>query len=364
MTNNHVIENATKLKVKLNDGRTFDAKLIGTDPTTDVALIKVEGEDLPTIPFGDSDALRLGEWVLAIGSPFDLQSTITAGIVSAKARHLGVITEDFPIESFIQTDAVVNPGNSGGALVNTRGELVGINTVIKSSTGTYMGYSFAVPETIVRKVVMDLKEYGVAQRAMLGVSYRAIDEDFVEQMGEELGIKKAGGLYINEVVENSAASEAGLRKGDIITAIDGVKTDDASVLVEKIAQRRPGDKVTISYDRNGSSKKVDVVLKNRVGKSEPITRETTDVAATLGGKFSDVSKQMRDKLEIRGGVQVTSIKRDGLLGRSGVKEGFVITFINDRPVLSAADLQRMDEKIATIDGVYPNGQAVRYVIVE
>ncbi|MBQ1253002.1 MAG: Do family serine endopeptidase [Alistipes sp.] len=364
VTNNHVIENATKLKVKLNDGRTFEAKLIGTDPTTDVALIKVEGEDLPTLPFGDSDALRLGEWVLAIGSPFDLQSTITAGIVSAKARHLGVITEDFPIESFIQTDAVVNPGNSGGALVNTRGELVGINTVIKSSTGTYMGYSFAVPETIVRKVVMDLKEYGVAQRAMLGVSYRAIDEEFVEQFGEELGIKKAGGLYVNEVVENSAAAEAGLRKGDIITAIDGVKTDDASVLVEKIAQRRPGDKVTISYDRNGSDKKVEVELKNRVGKSEPVTRGTTDVAAALGGKFSDVSKQMRERLEIRGGVQVSSIKRDGLLGRSGIKEGFVITFINDRPVLSVADLQRMDEKIATIDGVYPNGQAVRYVIVE
>ena len=364
VTNNHVIENATKLKVKLNDGRTFDAKLIGTDPTTDVALIKVEGEDLPTLPFGDSDALRLGEWVLAIGSPFDLQSTITAGIVSAKARHLGVITEDFPIESFIQTDAVVNPGNSGGALVNTRGELVGINTVIKSSTGTYMGYSFAVPETIVRKVVMDLKEYGVAQRAMLGVSYRAIDEEFVEQMGEELGIKKAGGLYINEVVENSAAAEAGLRKGDIITAIDGVKTDDAQTLVEKIAQRRPGDKITISYKRNDNDKKVEVVLKNRVGKSEPITRETTDVAAALGGKFSDVSKQMCQKLEIRGGVQVASIKRDGLLGRSGVKEGFVITYINDRPVLSVADLQRMDEKISTIDGVYPNGQALRYVIVE
>lgn len=364
VTNNHVIENATKLKVKLNDGRTFDAKLIGTDPTTDVALIKVEGEDLPTLPFGNSDALRLGEWVLAIGSPFDLQSTITAGIVSAKARHLGVIAEEFPIESFIQTDAVVNPGNSGGALVNTRGELVGINTVIKSSTGTYMGYSFAVPETIVRKVVMDLKEYGVAQRAMLGVSYRAIDEEFVEQMGEELGIKKAGGLYVNEVVEGSAASEAGLRKGDIITAIDGVKTDDASTLIEKIAQRRPGDKVTISYDRNGSDKKVEVVLKNRVGKSEPITRETADVAAALGGKFSDVSKQACQKLEIRGGVQVTSIKRDGLLGRSGVREGFVITFINDRPVLSVADLQRMDEKITTIDGVYPNGQAVRYVIVE
>lgn len=196
------------------------------------------------------------------------------------------------------------------------------------------------------------------------MSYRAIDEEFVEQFGEELGIKKAGGLYVNEVVENSAAAEAGLRKGDIITAIDGVKTDDASVLVEKIAQRRPGDKVTISYDRNGSDKKVEVELKNRVGKSEPVTRETTDVAAALGGKFSDVSKQMRERLEIRGGVQVSSIKRDGLLGRSGIKEGFVITFINDRPVLSVADLQRMDEKIATIDGVYPNGQAVRYVIVE
>ena len=364
VTNNHVIENATKLKVKLNDGRTFDAKLIGTDPTTDVALIKIEGEDLPTLPFGDSDALRLGEWVLAIGSPFDLQSTITAGIVSAKARQLGVIPNEFRVESFIQTDAAVNPGNSGGALVNTRGELVGINTVIKSSTGTYMGYSFAVPETIVRKVVMDLKEYGVAQRAMLGVSYRAIDDEFVEQMGEELGIKKAGGLYINEVVENSAAAEAGLRKGDIITAIDGVKTDDAQTLVEKIAQRRPGDKITISYKRNNNDKKVDVVLKNRVGKSEPITRETTDVAVALGGKFADVSKQACQKLEIRGGVQVTSIKRDGLLGRSGVKEGFVITYINDRPVLSVADLQRMDEKISTIDGVYPNGQALRYVIVE
>lgn len=364
VTNNHVIENATKLKVKLNDGRTFDAKLIGTDPTTDIALIKVEGEDLPTLAFGNSDALRLGEWVLAIGSPFDLQSTITAGIVSAKARHLGVITEEFPIESFIQTDAVVNPGNSGGALVNIRGELIGINTVIKSSTGTYMGYSFAVPETIVRKVVMDLKEYGVAQRAMLGVSYIAIDDNFIEQMGEELGVKKTGGLYVNEVVEGSAAADAGLRKGDIITAIDGVKTDDASTLVEKIAQRRPGDKVTISYKRNDADKKAEVTLKNRVGKSEPITRDITDVAEVLGGKFANVSKQMCQKLEIRGGVQVVSIKRDGLLGRSGVKEGFVITFINDRPVLSTESLQRMDEKIVSIDGVYPNGQAIRYVMVE
>ena len=363
VTNNHVIEDATKLKVKLNDGRTFDAKLIGTDPTTDVALIKIDEKNLPTIPFGNSDNLRLGEWVLAIGSPFNLQSTITAGIVSAKARQLGVMPNEFRVESFIQTDAAVNPGNSGGALVNTRGELVGINTVIKSSTGSYIGYSFAVPETIVRKVVVDLKEYGVVQRAMLGIRYRAIDDQFVEELGEELGIKKSGGLYVNEVVEGSAAAEAGLRKGDIITAIDGTKTNDASTLIEKIAQRRPNDKVTISYTRNDIAKKVDVTLRNKVGKAEPVTADTKDVAEALGGKFADVSKGMCEKLEIRGGVQVVSVKRDGLLGRSGVKEGFVITYINDRLVTSLSDLQRMSDKIQTIDGVYPNGQAVRYVIV-
>ena len=364
VTNNHVIEDATKLKVKLNDGRTFDAKLIGTDPTTDVALIKIEEKDLPTIPFGNSDNLRLGEWVLAIGSPFDLQSTITAGIVSAKARQLGVIPNELRVESFIQTDAAVNPSNSGGALVNTRGELVGINTVIKSSTGSYIGYSFAVPETIVRKVVVDLKEYGVVQRALLGIRYRVIDDQFVEQLGKELGIEKTGGLYVDEVVEGSAAEEAGLRKGDIITAIDGTKTNDASTLTEKIAQRRPNDKVTLSYNRNGTDKKVEVTLRNKVGKAEPVTVDTQDVAEALGGKFSEVSRATREKLEIRGGVQVTSVERDGLLGRSGVKEGFVITYINDRPVTSISDLQRMSDKIETIDGVYPNGRALRYVIVQ
>ena len=364
VTNNHVIEDATKLKVKLNDGRTFDAKLIGTDPTTDVALIKIDEKNLPTIPFGNSDNLRLGEWVLAIGSPFDLQSTITAGIVSAKARQLGVIPNELRVESFIQTDAAVNPGNSGGALVNTRGELVGINTVIKSSTGSYIGYSFAVPETIVRKVVVDLKEYGVVQRALLGIRYRAIDDQFIEQLGEELGITKTGGLYVDEVVEGGAAEEAGLRKGDIITAIDGTKTNDASTMTEKMAQRRPNDKVTISYNRNGIDKKVEVTLKNKVGKAEPVTADTKDVAEALGGKFAEVSRATREKLEIRGGVQVTSVDRDGILGRSGVKEGFVITYINDRPVTSLSDLQRLSDKIETIDGVYPNGRALRYVIVQ
>ena len=285
VTNNHVVEDATKLKVKLNDGRLFDAELVGTDPTTDVALIKIDGKDLPTIPFGNSDELRLGEWVLAIGSPFDLQSTITAGIVSAKARDLGVIPNEARIESFIQTDAAVNPGNSGGALVNTRGELVGINTVIKSSTGSYVGYSFAVPETIVRKVVVDLKEYGVVQRAMLGVSYRPIDQAFIEQMGEETGIKTPGGLYVASVEEGSAASEAGIRKGDIIVAIDGTKTDDSSTMMEKMAQHRPNDKVKITLMRDGNKKEVEAVLKNKVGKNEMMTREMVDVAPTTKEEY-------------------------------------------------------------------------------
>ena len=223
VTNNHVVDGASKLKVKLNDGRSFDAKLIGKDSATDLALLKVEAKGLPTLAFGSSDALRLGEWVLAIGSPFDLQSTITAGIVSAKARQLGAIPNDFRIESFIQTDAAVNPGNSGGALVNTHGELVGINTLIKSQTGSYVGYSFAIPESIVRKVVVDLKEFGVVQRALLGVQFRVVDQDFLDTEGKELGIKDLGGAYVAAVVEGGAASEAGIRKGDVILDIDGVK---------------------------------------------------------------------------------------------------------------------------------------------
>lgn len=247
VTNNHVVDGATKLRVKLNDGRTFDAKLIGKDSATDVALLKIDGDDdLPTLPFGSSDALRLGEWVLAIGSPFDLQSTITAGIVSAKARNLGAIPNDFRIESFIQTDAAVNPGNSGGALVNTRGELVGINTLIKSQTGSYIGYSFAIPEAIVRKVVVDLKEYGVVQRAMLGIMFRPVDQDFLDSEGKELGIKELGGIYVASVVEGGSASEAGIRKGDIILSIDGVKVNDSATVQELIARRRPNDKVKIS----------------------------------------------------------------------------------------------------------------------
>ena len=364
VTNNHVVDGASKLKVKLNDGRTFEAKLIGKDSATDLALLKIEASDLPTVPFGSSDALRLGEWVLAIGSPFDLQSTITAGIVSAKARNLGAIPNDFRIESFIQTDAAVNPGNSGGALVNTRGELVGINTLIKSQTGSYIGYSFAIPESIVKKVVVDLKEYGVVQRALLGISYRYIDQDFIDQMGKETGIKELGGVYVATVSEDGAASAAGIRKGDVIVAIDGVKIDNASAVQEQIAKHRPNDKVKITVKRDGAVKLFDVTLRNKAGKTELITREAVDVTAALGGKFRDAGTKLCQELEIKGGVQVVGIKSNGILARARVKEGFVITHINDRPVYSLSDMERMSDKITSIDGIYPNGRAASYMLVE
>ena len=273
VTNNHVIEGADKLSVKLSDGRVFDGSIIGSDPATDVALIKIEAEQLPTIPFGSSDDLRLGEWVLAIGSPMDLQSTITAGIVSAKARSLGAIDNRYGIESFIQTDAAVNPGNSGGALVNARGELVGINTIIKSSTGSYVGYSFAVPVSIVSKVVVDLKESGVVQRAVLGVSFRAVDQQFVDEMGEQIGVKRIGGIYVASVVEDGAASKAGIRKGDIITAIEGVKVIDSATLLEQIGKRRPGDKVKVEFERDGESRSVVVTLQNKSGETKLLSRD-------------------------------------------------------------------------------------------
>ncbi len=364
VTNNHVVDQATKLRVKLNDGRVFDARTVGTDPATDVALIKIEAADLPKLPFGSSDALRLGEWVLAIGSPFDLQSTITAGIVSAKARQLRAIPDEFSIESFIQTDAAVNPGNSGGALVNTHGELVGINTLIKSQTGSYIGYSFAIPESIVRKVVVDLKEYGVVQRALLGVRYRFIDQQFLDEEGEALGIDALGGVYVASVEEGGAASEAGVRKGDVIAAIDGVKIDAPSTLQEQIAKHRPNDRVKLSVKRGASVKQIEVVLRNKAGKTELLAKEDTDVAETLGGRFAEAGAALCRELEIRGGVQVTSVRQGGLLARARVRKGFVITHINDRPVRTLQELQRLTGKVGSIDGVYPDGRAASYVLVE
>ncbi len=360
VTNNHVVGDASKIKVKLYDGRKFDAEIIGTDPTTDIALIKVEAEGLPTLTMGSSRDLRLGEWVLAIGSPFDLQSTITAGIVSAKARQLDVIPSEFRIESFIQTDAAVNPGNSGGALVNTRGELIGINTLIKTETGSYVGYSFAVPESIVRKVVVDLREFKVVQRAMLGISFAPVTADFIEQRGDDLGITEVGGVYVASVQEESAASRAGIRKGDVIISIDGQKITPKENLSEMIAMHRPGDKIKIIAKRGSSMKHFDVVLRNSSGKAEPVTPNQESEVAMIGGKLVDVSTKLLKELEIEGGVQVNSIEEDGMLSKRSVRKGFVITHINDRRVLSVADAKRIKGEIYSIDGIYPDGRTASY----
>ncbi len=364
VTNNHVIENASKLKVKLNDGRTFTAKLIGADPTTDVALVKIDASDLPTLPFGDSDALRLGEWVLAIGSPFDLQSTVTAGIVSAKARNLDVIPTQFRIESFIQTDAAVNPGNSGGALVNVKGELVGINTVIKSPTGSYAGYSFAIPEAIVKKVVMDLKEYGIVQRAMLGIEFQEVNEDFIEREGKEKGITEQGGVYVAKVIPDGAAQAAGIKVGDVITQIDNVKIDNSATLLEQIGRHRPNDNIKIIAKRGKETKQFDVVLRNKAGKAELLKSDYVDAADALGGTFAEVSDKGRKELKIDGGLVVTSIKEGGILSKARVRKGYVITHINDRAINSISDLSKITTKITSIDGVYPDGRAASYSLVE
>ncbi len=363
VTNNHVIDGASKLRVKLYDGGTYDAEVIGTDPTTDIALIKIDKKDLPTIPMGSSDDIRLGEWVLAIGSPFDLQSTITAGIVSAKARQLDVIPSEFRIESFIQTDAAVNPGNSGGALVNTRGELIGINTLIKSRTGSYVGYSFAVPESIVRKVITDLREYGVVQRALLGISFSVINDDFIEERGKELGIKESGGAYVASISDGGAASEAGIRKGDIIISIDGKKITPKMNIQQIVAMRRPGDQIEVVVKRGSSMKHFNIVLRNHSGKTELVTRSNVDITKALGGRLSDVSARVARDLKIDGGVQVQSVLEGGALAKARVRRGFVITHINDRPILSMSDLERINTEIESIDGIYTDGRSASYNFV-
>ncbi len=363
VTNNHVVDNAKELKVTLNDNTSYKAKVIGTDPTTDLAVIKIEAKDLPIIPFGDSDALRLGEWVLAIGSPYDLRSTVTAGIVSAKARNLDIIPNQFRIESFIQTDAAVNPGNSGGALVNIRGELVGINTVIKSPTGSFTGYSFAVPTSIVKKVVVDLKEYGVVQRALLGISFQEIDDDFIEREGKKTGITERGGIYVAQVDPAGAAAAAGIKSGDVITGIDGIAMNSTSQILELIAKHRPNDEVKVSVKRDGQVKQFDVVLRNRSGDTSVVKSDAVYAMDALGGKFAEIGDKDKRSLKIAGGVQVVSISPKGLLSKARVREGYIITRINDTPVNKLSDLNRINTKIESIEGVYPDGRAASYSII-
>ena len=358
VTNNHVVQGATKVTVTLNDNRQFDATVVGTDPATDVAIIKVDGSDLPTIAMGDSDMLRLGEWVLAIGSPLgeQLRGTITAGIVSAKGRSMPNTTGEFKIESFIQTDAAVNPGNSGGALVNKKGELVGINTAIISQTGAYSGYSFAVPVNIVKKVVADLIDYGTVKRAVLGITMQPVDK----KIAQEMKLSSLDGVYINEVSKGGAADKAGVKEGDILLAIDSTVVKSPSALQEKVNSFHPDDKAVLKIVRDGKVKELPVTFQS----TERITGTVNDEGETAfyGGSLKEADKDKLAKLGLKKGVEIVSAG-NGTLAKAGATDGTVILYVNDQPVSKpreVIDIAYRSKRAIYIEGVDANGKSVYF----
>lgn len=360
VTNNHVVNKSNEIEVVLDDKRTYTAKLIGTDPATDLALLKVEAEGLPTLPFGNSDELKIGEWVLAVGNPFNLSTTVTAGIVSAKARGLGMHAAQsgqMSIESFIQTDAAVNKGNSGGALVNTSGQLVGINSAIASPTGAYAGYSFAIPVSIVKKVVADLMEFGKVQRALLGVRIG----DISAELAEKENLNTLDGAYIAAIGENSAAEEADLEEGDVIISVNDNKVKSVSELQEQISRYRPGDEIEIGYIRDGKNKTAEVRLKNSLGNTEIVKN---DNLAKLGASFEEITEEEKEKLNINYGVKVVNLSNGKFLS-SRIKEGYIITKVNEQPIRSISDLSdviKNTEGPLFISGIYPNGRKAYFAI--
>jgi len=359
VTNNHVVNRAKEIEVMLNDKRNYKAEIIGADPNTDIALIKIKEKDLPFILYGNSDQVRVGEWALAVGNPFNLKSTVTAGIISAKGRNINIL-EGNPIESFIQTDAAVNPGNSGGALVNTDGELIGINTAIASNNGTYQGYAFAVPVNIVKKVVADLAEFGSVQRAYIGVSINDIDAGFAQRNH----IKQLKGAYINGLTQGGAAETAGLKTGDVVMQIEENKVNSVSELQEQISKYRPGDKINVKVVRNEKEVVVPVTLKNSEGNMAIIKKvEPVKISVgSLGAIFEDADPNYLAKLKIHSGVKVAKLSA-GKLYSAGIKEGFIITSIDKKKVSSVKDVQTILENKkggVLIEGVYPNGMSAYY----
>lgn len=360
VTNNHVVNNAEKLEVTLNDKRTFEAEIVGTDPSTDLALIKINETDLPFLTYGDSDKVRVGEWVLAVGNPFNLTSTVTAGIVSAKARDINILGSNTAIESFIQTDAPVNPGNSGGALVNTNGELIGINAAIASNTGSYTGYSFAIPVNLVKKVMNDFINYGELQRAYIGVSIRDIDSDFAK----DKGLADLQGVYVVSVVENSSAYDADIKPDDIILKIDGIAINSVSRLLETVGQHNPGDRIIVDIRREGKPKQKEILLKNRQNSFEVISKAEVEVIDKLGATFEEVSESEKQNLGIGHGMKIVELQRGKLMDK-GIREGFIITEIDKNPIRSVNDLTTLlagKRGGVLIEGVYPNGQRAYYAI--
>ena len=354
VTNNHVVDGADEVEVTFNNKVKRTATIIGTDPTTDLALIKVEASDLEYLTFGNSDNVRIGEWVLAVGNPFNLTSTVTAGIVSAKARNLSILGEGTSVESFIQTDAAVNPGNSGGALVNTKGELVGINAAIASHTGSYEGYSFAIPSNIVRKVVDDLLLYGTTQRGYLGVQIA----ELTQELAEKEGLENIEGVYVADVTEGGAAILAGLKADDVITKIDGRTVNSTTQLRETVGQYRPGDKVDVEVNRHGSHHHYTLTLLNEAGNVDVVKSGDSFYNADFGLMLQPVNQSEKSRLNIKNGLKIVEI-RQGRFMNSGVPVEFVITKVNGVAVGNKADLEsalkNSRSRRTTIEGVYPNG---------
>lgn len=360
VTNNHVIAGADKIEVTLNDRRTFIAKVIGADASTDVALLKVEEKGLPFLLYGNSDAVRIGEWALAVGNPFNLNSTVTAGIISAKGRNNIIDGNKRPIESFIQTDAAVNPGNSGGALVNTNGELIGINTAIASNNGAYQGYSFAVPVNIVKKIVSDMVEFGTVQRAYIGVSIQDIDSKFAA----DKNIKQLKGIYVNGINEGGSAQDAGIIEGDVITKIQDVAVTSVSELQEQISRYRPGDKVTVVLVRNEKEMALPLILKTLDNTTKLVTKTELVKKSidALGAEFQEMDNEELAKYRAENGVRISKLVA-GRLSLVGIKEGFVITSIDRKKMISVDDVKNsLENKKGTvlIEGFYSNGVRASY----
>jgi len=365
VTNNHVINGATKIEVTLNDKRTYPAELVGADPQTDVALLKIKESDLPFLNYGNSDFVKVGEWALAVGNPFNLTSTVTAGIISAKGRNINAFENDpskemFPIESFIQTDAAVNPGNSGGALVNTNGELIGINTAIASQTGSYAGYAFAIPVNIVKKIVADIIEFGAVQRAFIGVSIRDIDAKFAKE--QKLNI--LNGVYVNGLGQGGSAEDAGIKIGDVITHIEEASIKNVPELQEQVGKFRPGDKINVKVLRDNNELTILVTLKNKDGNFGFIRKESKEVASiqSLGASFESLTRDELKNLGITNGLRINKLGA-GKLASAGIKQGFVITSIDRKKVNTVQELETyLQEKVGgvLIEGVYPNGMKAYY----
>ena len=363
VTNNHVVEGADELTVTLNDNKEYSARIIGTDKTTDLALIKIDGKNLPAITIADSENIKVGEWVLAVGNPFNLTNTVTAGIVSAKGRSL----YQNGVESFIQTDAAINPGNSGGALVNTKGELIGINAMLYSQTGSFSGYGFAIPTSIMNKVVDDLKKYGTVQRAMIGIQGQDVKNyvDAQKNDGKDVDLGTMEGIYVAKVVDESAAQDAGIKAGDVIISVDGKAVSKMAELQEILAQKRPGDKVSVTFLRDKHKTTKSVVLKNEQGNTKVVQKADLDI---LGGTFREVTAETKRQLGISYGLEVMKVS-GGRLKEQGVSKGFIIQKVNDTPIKTVDELQQVVKEASTssspvlyIQGVFPTGKKGYYAI--